>query len=168
MVTKILHAHPISIRYRALTNFYMSKPHFRIRTLVQQIIFVSLVVIMFAGAVHASTTAPVLSTTCNTLTAKASSLLTNAGTVLFTCGTVQAVKVNIASFATPVFKLPKGYLSLMLIPHVSNNQKCGIGTILVSGQATKFSTTGNFDYCAVYFSPPGTVLPSFLLSWSQS
>ena len=88
--------------------------------------------------------------------------------VRFTCGTKSALTVNMFGSATPSFNLPVGYVVLVIVPHVPNSQKCGLGAILSAGEPTMFHTTGSFDYCAVYFTLPGNILSPFTLTWSQN
>ncbi|HEV2118684.1 MAG TPA: hypothetical protein VGS11_01045 [Candidatus Bathyarchaeia archaeon] len=129
---------------------------------------VSLFLALLAGNVHASGITRVLTTSCSALVPSANMLFKDLGTVLFTCGPNPALRVNMSGSATPGFQLPKGYIVLMIVHHVSGSQKCGLGIILLPGHTTSFPTIGNFDYCALYFGPPGTVLAAFALSWSQS
>ncbi len=164
MVTQILHFLPAQ-SIRSLKTLYKARRRLSARQIARPIFLTSLVLAILAGTVNGSMPVPLLTTTCTTLASSANTSFTNGGTVLFTCGTNPALAVNRPGSATPVFQLPKGYVLLTIIPHHPGSQKCGQGLVLESGEDTEFPTAGNFDYCAVYNSPPGTILASFTLTW---
>ena len=150
------------------TTLDLARDRFTIRRIAIPFLVACLVITILASNVYGSGTVPVLTTTCSTLSPSITPVIGNLGTVLFTCGTQSAFTVNMSGSATPSFQLPVGYVTLMIVPHVPNSQKCGLGTVLEAGEPTKFHTNDSFDYCAVYFTLPGNILSPFTLTWSQN
>lgn len=150
------------------TTLDLAGDRFTIRRIAIPFLVTCLVITILASNVYGSGTVPVLTTPCSTLSPSVTPVIGNLGTVLFTCGTRSALTVNNSGSATPSFHLPVGYVILMIVPHVPNSQKCGLGAVLLAGKPTMFHNTGSFDYCAVYYTLPGNILAPFTLTWSQN
>lgn len=132
------------------------------------VVLCSLASTMAVLSVAASTPSSFLSTTCSTLTPATKSVVSGtSGTILFLCGSAPGFSVVRPGSAIPNFYLPVGYKLLTIVAHVSGAKDCSLGRLLVSGQESSFSSTGDFDYCASYTNPLAQGLATFTLTWSK-
>ena len=106
----------------------------------------------------------IASSACNgTLVEVGSPPSTTTGTLRFACPSAGAFTISTAGIGTPTFTLPTGYTNVGFTDHSSPD--CGTFTNMVSGTPMNLSPTGDYDLCAAYNTPGGT-LSSFTVTFS--
>src|SRR5437667_3632274 len=89
---------------------------------------------------------------------------TSTGILRFACPSAGAFTVSAAGIATPTLTLPTGYTGIGFTVHSSPD--CNTFTNLISGTSMNLSPVGDYDFCASYDTPGGT-LSSFTVTFSS-
>jgi len=87
---------------------------------------------------------------------------TSTGILRFACPSAGAFTISTAGIATPTFTLSTGYTGIGFTAHSSPD--CNTFTNLLSGTSMNLSPVGDYDLCASYDTPGGT-LSSFTITF---